>query len=147
MKGDPIYASEWNDIIREIRRLGNYGSDTNVIATGIGTFVRSSPRRPAGATESTRTEIIRFQIQSVDLGVATCTILSMPFGMESVSGQTGTGTGGTTVEIEDPNGCYFDETSEDLVGRKGWASYMSPQDSEGTTSEGTWEVFSLCCPP
>lgn len=46
------------------------------------------------------------------------------------------------VEIHDPNGCFFDEPSDELFARQGYAHYMLPI---GGYSEPRWEVTSLCC--
>lgn len=46
------------------------------------------------------------------------------------------------VEIHDPNGCFFDEPSDELFARQGYAHYLLPNDAYG---EPRWEVTSLCC--
>jgi hypothetical protein len=47
------------------------------------------------------------------------------------------------IEVHDLTGCFFDESTADLAGRKGFARYMK---IEGETSP-KWIVHSLCCPP
>jgi len=80
---------------------------------------------------------VAFEIQEMDSGIATCTIL-----MRDNPATTSPGEAYGFIEVEDLIGCFFDESPESaLIGRKGFARYM------GTGSEAKWIVHSLCCPP
>lgn len=65
-----------------------------------------------------------------------------PCGCDEVPEETDAGSYEIVI-VHDPQGCFFDEPSEDLEDREGWAKYM-----EGDlTGLCRWEVFSLCCDP
>lgn len=49
--GDPIQASQWNQMVRALKSLLSYGDDGDVMATGIGVFRR--PRKSRGGGGST----------------------------------------------------------------------------------------------
>lgn len=53
------------------------------------------------------------------------------------------------LEVADPLGCYFNEPAGLMVGRSGWAKYMTPIVLNVCQPYGTfdpqWEVFALCC--
>lgn len=54
------------------------------------------------------------------------------------------------VEVCDPLGCFFDEPSDELFNRTGWARRMYSEEGDGCRSTyppypTLWEVFSLCC--
>lgn len=81
----------------------------------------------------------------------TATIIAVPYGMtrEEMPGQFVAG----NVFICDPNGCYFNETGGELLGRDGWAEYMQPLDGHAGpcqeypyAPDPQWEVKALCCP-
>jgi len=111
----------------------------------------------SASTMSTRTQIIRFKIESiVSSGVsALVKITARPCGMTEVSDEVS-----GEVTVYDPCGCFLNEPDADLIGRCGWAAYVDPTgiDATGTgtdnseTGTGTdiqqcrWEIFSLCCP-
>lgn len=116
--------------------------------------------------------VIRFWVISVDEGTRTALVsVEAVQGGCSIADTPGIDPVGfvAAVEVCDPSGCFFNEPSDDLEFRRGWAHYMTPvidsvcdcDTGTGTatcdsrTGTGTerdnapytarWEVFSLCC--
>ncbi|MEX1026467.1 MAG: hypothetical protein WD049_00445 [Candidatus Paceibacterota bacterium] len=90
------------------------------------------------------TGTVRFEITSADVasGSATATVSARPCCVESVPGESE-----GSITVVDALGCLFDdETDASLVGRKGFAKYMTgPPSGYGGSVECQWEIFSLCC--
>jgi hypothetical protein len=93
---------------------------------------------------------IRFEIVSSDPDTRTALVLiqARPVGCSEVPDSS---LEGTAVEVCDPQGCFFNEPTEEMTGRHGWAEYMKPTvenicQSDIYALENQWEVFSLCCP-
>jgi hypothetical protein len=88
-------------------------------------------------------EGVAFEIDSVEeygeIKTATCSILARDNPKTTSEGEDENG----KITVHDLTGCFFDETAEELVGRKGFARYMKV---EGET-DPKWVVHSLCCPP
>jgi hypothetical protein len=97
--------------------------------------------------------IIRFHVTSADSETRSvlAEITSVPNGM-TVDDMPGQDTLAGVVTVCDPNGCFFNEPSGELIGREGWAAYMQPLEGQAEPcqeegyEEPQWEVFSLCCP-
>jgi len=96
---------------------------------------------------------VRFTIVS-----STCSLLravgavtQRPCGVTTVPGEVN-----GLITIYDRDGCFFNEPDPDLLGRKGWASYMAPVDpttgtgdnkcvGTGTDCDCEWVVDQICC--
>lgn len=101
---------------------------------------------------------IRFQIVSSDVTTATAfgevRGWDEGFKLPDVPGDLNTIIGISpplgVVEICDPAGCYFDEPSDILLGRQGWARRMDSNTPDQCRRgyapfSAKWEVFALCC--
>ena len=92
----------------------------------------------------------RFQIEAFlpETRTAICSILAVLAG-QSLEEQPGRDSLGL-IEICDPLGCDFNEIEEDLLGRRGWATYMQPLTpticQPNYYEIPQWEVDKLCCP-
>jgi hypothetical protein len=97
-------------------------------------------QRPGGGVIT-----IRFQITDpvyCEACTATGTVLSRPPGMATVPGEYD-----GTVTIADRLGCFLNESNEALIGRKGYAVYLS-SEFEGPCPgmpNPSFEIISLCC--
>lgn len=128
---------------------------------------------PANEQSSSEFYIVQFQIISkVLVGTGTyetavpetaqvAYVRNSGFGMTSIPEAVN-----GNILVYDDVGCFFNELDEDLIDRRGYAVYMKKTGLDladlmgtGTTpaetgtgtglgsSEGRWEVISLCCPP
>lgn len=96
---------------------------------------------------------VRFTVVSANCALLRVVgaITQRPCGVTTVPGEVG-----GLITIFDNDGCFFNEPNPDLVGRKGWASYMNPEDpttgtgdnlcvGTGTSCDCEWVVDQLCC--
>lgn len=89
---------------------------------------------------------VRFEIQSVDTATvpysAYVYIRAKPCGCTLVPEDSGTG----MLTVWDALQCLlYDESPEDLIGRRGFAHYMDIEPEYGLPL-CRWEIASLCCP-
>lgn len=89
--------------------------------------------------------VIRFQIIApvyCEACTATATVLSRPTGMATVPGESG-----GIVQLADRIGCFLNEANASLIGRKGYATYLT-SDTDGPCpgmDATSWEITALCC--
>ena len=100
---------------------------------------------------SSSCDTMRFQVVSVDALTrsALVIILASPAGC-SLCDLPDTLLRCTVAEVCDPQGCFFNEPNDRMIGREGWAKYMLPAVSTSCqlypyALVPEWEVFSLCC--
>lgn len=108
-------------------------------------------RNNGGSGETGGTQVIRFQIISVDCGScsAIAFVKSRPVGVPKVTGEDDYG----QVTIYDFRRCIL--TGPDLVDRQGMAALMTTNDFEAVCADPpdfevgdtvtVWEVIDLCC--
>jgi hypothetical protein len=115
------------------------------------------PVRPAGTAVADVTPgyTIRFRVITLDeeSRTALCTITAVECG-GSLSSMPGQDITPGEIEVCDPTGCFFNEPSGTILGRAGWAKWMTPlepsvcqPDPDYFTGEFAcqWEVFAICC--
>lgn len=124
-----------------------------------GALTRANRRRrtpimdqPSNGTVSNPCDMVRFQILVADSATrsALCHIMARPYGCDEAD-VPGTVLDGLGIEVCDPSGCFLNESEDLLVGREGWAKYVTPISGGSFCQDGNyyiaaeWEVFSLCC--
>lgn len=98
-----------------------------------------------GGSGGTGVQTIRFRITdpaNCELCTSIAEVISRPYGVSSVEEESG-----GLVTILDRAGCFLNEPIDSLVGRIGYASYLTSEEEgpcPGLPTTG-WEIHSLCC--
>lgn len=112
----------------------------------------AKPQKVPTGGSSNPCDMVRFQILVADSATrsALCHIMARPYGCDEAD-VPGTVLDGLGIEVCDPSGCFLNESEDLLVGREGWAKYVTPISGGSFCQDGNyyiaaeWEVFSLCC--